>query len=313
MKRTNVFLIILTSIVVAIVGVATVVIILTHKNNNSTPDPAPVVTETVPGSEPPYNFNYTWAENNPYIAHAFGGILGDSYTNSYEAFLLNYQLGHRVFEVDFSLTDDGYTVAAHDADHWRSTTTIPLDAEIKTYPVEEPKAFTYNNFLSSLSHGKYHTVDLALLFQLLQDYPDIYIVTDTKYVDQANVERQFSAFVATASTVDLDLLDRFIVQIYKPEMLDWVMTIYPWKSVVYTLYQDANWTPENVLAFSETSGVKFITLWDTYLTADITSLWKPAGLKIATHTLNNLTRAEESRARGANVIYTDFLLPCPAD
>lgn len=265
-----------------------------------------------PRSEPPYTFDYSWASNHPYIAHAFGGILGDSYTNSYEAFLLNYRLGHRVFEVDFSLTEDGYTVATHDADHWRKSTTIPLDAEIKTYPIES-KDFTYDNFMSSLSQGKYHTVDLSLLFQLLQEYPDIYIVTDTKYVDQEDVEQQFSAFVTTASATDLSLLDRFIVQIYKPEMLDWIMKIYPWKSVIYTLYQDPDWTPENVLAFSKASGVKLITMWDTYLTADIANLWKPAGLKIATHTLNNLARAEASRARGADVIYTDFLLPRPEE
>lgn len=30
-------------------------------------------------------FDYSWT-TNPYIAHAFGGILGDTYTNSYEAF-----------------------------------------------------------------------------------------------------------------------------------------------------------------------------------------------------------------------------------
>lgn len=73
-------------------------------------------SNVTPGTEPPYNFDYSWLENHPYIAHAFGGILGHTYTNSYEAFLLNYQLGHRIFEVDFSLTEDDYTVAAHDKD-----------------------------------------------------------------------------------------------------------------------------------------------------------------------------------------------------
>ena len=39
-------------------------------------------------------------EGHPYIAHAGGGILGYTYTNSYEALLSNYQLGHRLFEFD---------------------------------------------------------------------------------------------------------------------------------------------------------------------------------------------------------------------
>jgi hypothetical protein len=91
------------------------------------------------------------------------------------------------------------------------------------------------------------------------------------------------------------------------------MDIYPWKSVIYTLYGNPDWTPENVLAFSQDSGVKCITLWDTWLnerlTSDEISNWKSADINIATHTINNYARAENSRTSGANVIYTDFLLP----
>lgn len=281
------------------------------RNKNSTQDTAPETTN-IPGSEPPYHFDYTWADNNPYIAHAFGGILGDSYTNSYEAFLLNYSLGHRVFEVDFFLTDDGKTVAAHEADNWKNTATIQNDAEISPSDISSTD-FTYANFMSSLWQNKYHPVDLKLLFEILREYPDVYIVTDTKFSDEENVRKQFSAFVETASTIDLALLDRFIPQIYKTDMLPWIMDIYPWKSVIYTLYGNTTWTPENVLTFSAESGVKFITLWDTWLndrlTANDIARWKSTGLKIATHTINYYSRAEQSRARGADVIYTDFLIP----
>lgn len=260
------------------------------------------IEDTAASSELDQPFDYSWAEQHPYIAHAFGGILGNTYTNSYEAFLLNYQLGHRVFEVDFFLTDDGKTVAAHDDASWRTNARVPFE------PGDKP--FTYDNFMSSLWNDKYHPVDLALLFRLLQQYPDIYIVTDTKFYDEANVRQQFNAFVETASTIDSSLLNRFIIQIYKPEMLEWIMEIYPWKSVIYTLYaNEGAWTPENVLAFSKESGVKFITMWDNWLTPEIANSWKSAGIKIATHTINNLSQAQQSRARGADVIYTDFLLP----
>lgn len=273
----------------------------------STP-PAPSVPEQPTTPQP--RFDYSWVENTPYIAHAFGGILGDSYTNSYEAFLLNYELGHRVFEVDFYLTDDGQTVAAHDADQWRSRATITPNSDI-SHLSPDSTAFTYANFMSSLWNGKYHPVDLTTLFHLLQQHPDVRIVTDTKFSDQTNVHQQFTAFVAAAQAIDPALLDRFIVQIYHPEMLDWIMEIYPWKSVIYTLYANADWTPENVLTFAQTSEVKFITLWDSYLTPELSALWKAAGLKIGTHTLNHLSSVDDSRARGADVIYTDFLLPQP--
>lgn len=309
MKRTLFKPILIATLsIITILGVASGTIAIINKSPNR--DIATEVVD-VPGSEPPYNFDYSWVKNNPYIAHAFGGILGDSYTNSYEAFLLNYQLGHRVFEVDFYLTDDEYTVAAHDDTNWRKVATIPSDAEIKNSTTDDQ--FTYANFMSSLWYDKYHPVDLTLLFEILQQYPDVYIVTDTKFSDEENVRKQFTAFVETAKATDLALLDRFIPQIYVPEMLPWIMDIYPWKSVIYTLYGNPDWTPENVLAFSQDSGVKCITLWDTWLnerlTSDEISNWKSANINIATHTINNYARAENSRTRGANAIYTDFLLP----
>lgn len=54
-----------------------------------------------------------WQENR-LIAHAFGGVDGASYTNSYEAFITNYNRGYRLFEVDLVQTTDGKLVARHD-------------------------------------------------------------------------------------------------------------------------------------------------------------------------------------------------------
>ena len=254
-----------------------------------------------------YNFDYSWADKHPLIAHAFGGILGDSYTNSYEAFLLNYQLGHRVFEVDFAITDDGKTVAAHDAEVWKNSATIRPDSDLLSKITTDN--FTYDNFMSSLWYNKYHTVDLNILFELMKEHPDIYIVTDTKYADEEHVKQQFSAFLETAKQMDSSLLDRFVVQIYHPEMLNWVMDVYPWKSIIYTLYNDPNWTPENVLEFSEKSGVKFITMWGSWATKEISDLWKTTDIKIGVHTINDYSEVKRLLSLGVNNFYTDFLLP----
>lgn len=298
-------LIALCTIVLIIAGIT--LFLAKSRSEPSSPDIDPSASTSV-GTEPPYNFDYSWTKNHTYISHAFGGILDKTYTNSYEAFLLNYQLGHRLFEVDFSLTDDGQTVAAHDANQWRenATTHAPGDSLETT---DQP-AFTYDNFMSSLWYDKYHPVDLNLLFEIMQKYPDIYIITDTKYFDQPNVEQQFQAFVATATKFDPNLLDRFIIQIYKPEMFEWIMSIHPWKSVIYTLYANwENWTPENVIDFSQASGVKFITLWGNRITPDLVKTWQSAGLYLGAHTINNLEYARQLHSSGVNLIYTDYLLP----
>jgi len=42
-----------------------------------------------------------------HVAHAFGEIDGIFYTDSRDAFLLNYERGFRTFEVDLVLLQDG--------------------------------------------------------------------------------------------------------------------------------------------------------------------------------------------------------------
>ncbi len=284
----------LTTIVIVIC--ATFFLSRTHELEPIEP---PLTPDVNISTTPPYNFDYSWAKH-PYVAHAMGGIFGDTYTNSYEAFLLNYQLGQRVFEVDFSLTDDAdpKVVASHDADNWRSRTSNSQ---------EEP--FTYTNVRSLLIDGKYHALDIAQLIDLMVKYPDIYIVTDSKYADEANSVLEFKQIITEAKAIDATVLDRFVIQIYHQEMLSWIMSLYPWKSVIYTLYGDPTWTPENVAEFAKASGVKFITMWDTWVTPEIIKLWQPLGINIAAHTVNDYANAESLRALGVSVIYTDFLIP----
>lgn len=269
-KKSNPFLIsicIITS--VALVSGLTYIAIRQLFSSELAEITEETATENDTPSGPPYTFDYSWADDHLYIAHAFGGILGTSYTNSYEAFLLNYELGHRVFEVDFSITEDGKTVAAHDPEHWRKSSHVYSDI---TQPNLDATTFTYNNFMSSLWYDKYHPIDLTKLFQIMQEYPDIYIVTDSKYFDKERVNRQFTAFRTAAEAVDPTLLDRFIIQIYNPEMLDYIMEVYPWKSVIYTLYANPDWTAENVLEFANQSGVNFITAHHTWISENIIKL-----------------------------------------
>lgn len=298
MKPRTLIITIISIIAISIVAAGGFFIL---SQSQSTPEATPKLlnqSPATPGDQPPYNFDYSWADTTPYIAHAFGGILGDIYTNSYEAFLLNYQLDHRVFEVDFLLTDDGQMYAVHDINQWREEAGIPDDT-----------SFTSENIASALIAGKYHAVDITQLIEFMHEYPDIYIVTDTKHTEPDRIATEFNHIIAAATDIDNSVLDRFIVQIYYPDMLDQVMTFYPWKSVIYTLYADPNWTPENVIEFAKSSGVNVITIWEGHAKEDILKQWTDANLRVAVHTLNNLTTVNHFRSLGATIFYTDFLIP----
>lgn len=254
---------------------------------------------SIPGDAKPYNFDYSWIEKGPYIAHAMGGIDGSNYSNSYEAFRSNYEAGQRLFEADFSLTDDGDVVLMHTDYEWENRLRSSKDLD-----------FTTKNFLSSLYDGKFHTMDYRKMIDLMIEHPDIYLITDSKYTDRPNVEKEFTQIIEYAQSKDPSVLNRFVIQIYLPEMLDWVMALHPWRSVIYTLYQDPNWTTENVRDFALESGVKVITTGCDWIDDNIAQTWHDAGLTIAAFTTNDLNKVQSLvTTYDVKLFYTDYLLP----
>lgn len=245
----------------------------------------------------PWTFDYSWMEKTPpYIAHAMGGIDGNVYTNSLEAFEHNYALGHRVFEVDFGLTEGDYQlVAFHDEKDWRKMSGV------------YGEAITYDAFMSHPLMEKYTPLDYRDVIDLMAKYPDIYIVTDSKYTNFAHVHLAFSQLVDYANSVDPAILERVIPQIYHEEMLDWIMDIHPFRSVIYTLYQ-TSWTPDRIYEFCLKSGVRFITMSQGSVAQSTTDLWSQLGVNVAAFTCNSKEKAEELFNGGVDMIYTDFLI-----
>lgn len=248
------------------------------------------------GNHADNSFDYDWMKSvPPYIAHACGGIDGKTYTNSKDAFLLNYANGHRVFEVDFNLSNDGVLIAAHNEHDWRQMTNSDLP-------------YTSENFNQTLLHDQYESLNCAEVIELMAEYPDIYIVTDTKDQSQEKAMLAFSQLVYCAKQTHPQVLDRIIPQIYNEEMLSWISSIYPFKSVIFTLYA-TSWSPESVLNFCMNSGVRFITMPAAKVSADTLCLWDTIGIHVAAHTINDMQKIEELRQMGVDIIYTDFVLP----
>ena len=244
----------------------------------------------------PTDDEYAWADSvPPYIAHACGGIDGISYTNSREAFILNYELGQRVFEIDFNLAEDGVLIACHEEADWRSMTGSSLP-------------YSSQHFNELPLYGQYESLTAEEVIELMAAYPDVYVVTDTKATTKAEVMLAFSQLVYGAQKAHPEVLDRIIPQIYNEEMLSWITSVYPFSSVIYTLYQ-VSWTPESILDFCMNSGVRLITMPLDQLAEDTLRLWKTLGIRVAVHTVNDPVQAQQLFDLGVDMIYTDFLTP----
>lgn len=246
-----------------------------------------------------YNFDYSWTKDNKYVAHAMGGLNEYTYSNSKEAFDYNYKEGHRVFEVDFDLSSDYYLIASHDEDLWRQQAKIE----------DDEFAYSLKNFKESKICNGLTTLDYKDIVDILHNNKDMYIITDSKYSDEYRVRMQFSQLVNYAKEVDAEVLNRIIPQIYSERMLDYVMSVYNFKSIIYTMYQLPEIEIEDVANFCSKSGIGFITMSEKLVNEDIVNQFTRFGIKIAAHTVDEKARADELFDIGINQIYTNYLLP----
>lgn len=156
--------------------------------------------------------------------------------------------------------------------------------------------------------NSYESLKIDEIIELLILYPDAYLVTDTKDTSKTNVMLAFSQIVHHAEQTHPEVLERIIPQIYHEDMLSWITSIYPFHSVILTLYQ-LEWTPESVLDFCINSGVRFVTLSFDRVTEDILRLWDSLNICTAVHTVNDTEAANTFLDMGVDMIYTDFITP----
>ncbi|WP_410512532.1 phosphatidylinositol-specific phospholipase C/glycerophosphodiester phosphodiesterase family protein [Paenibacillus sp. BR2-3] len=185
------------------------------------------------------------------VAHAMGSINDLTYTNAFEAFVANYEQGTRIFETDLLLTEDGKLVARHE---W-TTQMSEMLGQTKTLPAsKQGTILSYDEFMDTPIQGIYSPLDWEKILDLLQHYPDAYIVTDTKEFDSGRMMKEFQILTESAERRDPALLERIIPQIYNRSMLEQINRIYPFPHVIYTLYESQD-SDEQVVEFVKESGV----------------------------------------------------------
>ncbi len=239
----------------------------------------------------PHRFDYEWTKY-PYVAHGLGGIDGVTYTNSLEAFEANYKAGFRVFEVDLRLTADGQLAAVHDAPEHEDGSLMTL-AEYKAMRIE----------------GKYTPLSFEDVVMLMKQYPDIYMITDTKKKSKDLLREQFSLIVETANRVAPEVLDRIIPQLYNEKTFDLIMGIYDWKSIVYTMYALKEFSEKEVIDFAYRQGIQVITTSKSKSQQSFFDQLYERDIQVYMHTFNTREEMQELTARGVTGVYTDFLTP----
>ena len=244
-----------------------------------------------------------WQKGNPLIAHALGEADGKIETNSKEAFLSSWENGFRVVEGDFTYTSDGVLVLRHDFE--ASGSYYRLEIEPQGELVMDRKTFLEEKAVFTQT-----PITAVDLLGLMQEYTDMYLVTDTKDADEETVKRQFADLKRIAVNMGApELLDRIIPQIYHEDMLTWVREVYPFEQVIFTLYQIDEPNYAEIADFCAEKGIDTVTLYYSRAEKEIIDLFHAKNIRVYVHTVNRYLMLKDLLERGADGVYTDRIKP----
>jgi len=217
---------------------------------------------------------YKWEEEK-LVVHALGRYNNTIYTNSLEALKYWYGKNMRLMEADFHLTQDNHTVTAHDFSHLSKTPTL-----------EEFKKSYAKGYLTPMTFE-----DLVIF---MEQHPDLYIITDTKFTDKERIQIEFDEMTEILSR-HKSVNERFIIEIYNEQMFLFLKEKkYPFKFFMFTLYQrwdERNYDElEKIFAFCAEHNINAIILFEGLFNSRINELSKKYAIPIYLHTVNSLVK-----------------------
>ena len=248
----------------------------------------------------PKKFNYEWVKENRYIAHAMGGVGGNTYTNSREAMERSYKRGLRVMEADFAMSADDKLILCHSFDT-SSLSSLGLPV---SWNKEKP---TEREFLEKKILSSYHTMNFEEVARYMEKHKDMYLVVDLKINDIKSVEKAYRELVSVAKKVDTNILKRVIPQIYYEEMYRPVMNIYDFKSMIYTTYRLEEVKAQKIVDFSYEHGIKIVAVNKYKFSNVLTNKLLDRGINLYMFTYNDEKLVNTLRNNYVAGFYTDFL------
>lgn len=237
------------------------------------------------------------------IAHAMGSIRDQPYTNAYEAMIANYEKGTRVFEIDFMLTSDRKAVARHE---WTANMSKMLGQDEELSEDKQAGALTHDEFMDTPILGMYQPMDADGIIDVLAEYPDMYIVTDTKEQKNEDIQQVLRSLVDAAKEHGPSVLDRVVVQIYNEPMLETVKEVYAFPSIIYTLYATQD-TEDQVVDFVQKNDIDAVTMPEYKVNQNFVAKLNSAGSVTYVHTINDTEQVANYEKWGVYGVYSDVL------
>jgi len=149
-------------------------------------------------------------------------------------------------------------------------------------------------------------MDVDAVMDMMASVPDIYIVTDTKEQKDEDIRLLLKELTEAALARDPALLDRVVIQIYNEPMLDMVREIYPFSSIIYTLYATTD-SPERIAAFVKANHIDAVTMPEHRVNPNFVAKLREAGAVTYVHTINDANTVNNYEKWGVYGVYSDLL------
>ncbi len=231
-----------------------------------------------------------WYQDTQLIYHAGGTIDGLVYTNAKEALENTMAQRNWVVELDFLFTSDGHLICAHE---WSDLYALePVSLE---------------DVLEIGIYRKYTPLTAEKLIVCMRENPELVVITDTKEEQPLMV----IAELVELAGEDPDILSRFVVQLYKPDMKSDILKIYPFKpeNFLFTAYEFGPDRVEEILTLCFEEDIRVVTVVFHAWEDEVLALCQEKGIVVFEHTVNDAADARGTIARGVQGVYTDFLQP----
>ena len=243
---------------------------------------------------------FSWTDHRT-IAHALGGLDGKEYLNSRESFLSMYNQGVRLFELDLSRTSDGVWVCRH---NWNES--------MGQWEGTGKKVLTEKQFTSNKIYEKYTPMTLEDFFLLLKDYPDAFIMIDSKQYSVRNYQmtlEDYCEYVEIARAAGAgEVLDQIIPEIYSEAMYPGTAMIHSFPSYIYSLWQEYSEDDlKKIASFCGEKGIQAATIYWKYWSEEAEKIFEEQGIRLYVYTVNDRNQARKYLAEGAEGVCTDFL------
>lgn len=235
--------------------------------------------------------------NNKYMAHAGGGYEGNIYNNTKEAIINSIENGFKFIEVDMTLTSDDKLVCFHG---WDKSTYKATEIVYNGIP-------TYDEFMEWKIQGKYSTIDVNAVIDIMKEHPDLLVEIDLKKFGRARTKRAVTQLVESAD-YDEQILDRILMQFTSETAYFAIKEIYDFKYYQYFTYKSRIADElEDVIKFCKDNKIVSIAVNYTVLTDDMIDRIKDNNLYLLAFTIDDEDLAQEFLDRGVDTICTNFI------